>query len=307
LANISTYLQKILDAIYGEEVRGSIHDALAAMNAESSNAMSFAATAKDSAQAYAAEAKKHETGAGQKASEAAAFANAAAASEGNVKASETVASQNASEAAAAAAEAKASETNAAASASAAAQNAASAADSAASAQQYSGKPPKPQDGSWWIWNDGTSQYEDTGIGCELAGPPGVSIQDIVLTSGDHTPGTSDVYTIKLTDGTSKPVSVYNGRNGTGVGDVLGIAFDLVLPASGWADGAISVSDSRLLASAKYKYFIGAEAVSVEEYRNCGVQPTDVTTDGVITFTGKKAPAASLTVSVIRLELGANGA
>ena len=42
MANISTYLQKIMAAVYGEEVRGSIHDALAAMNTESSNAMEFA-------------------------------------------------------------------------------------------------------------------------------------------------------------------------------------------------------------------------------------------------------------------------
>ena len=53
MANISTYLQKIMAAVYGEEVRGSIHDALAAMNTESSNAMQFAATAKDSAKASA--------------------------------------------------------------------------------------------------------------------------------------------------------------------------------------------------------------------------------------------------------------
>ena len=32
MANISTYLQKILSAVYGEEVRGSIHDAIDAMN-----------------------------------------------------------------------------------------------------------------------------------------------------------------------------------------------------------------------------------------------------------------------------------
>ena len=45
MADISSYLKKILEAIYGEEVRGSIHDALAAMNKESSSAMEFAATA----------------------------------------------------------------------------------------------------------------------------------------------------------------------------------------------------------------------------------------------------------------------
>ena len=47
MADISSFLKKILEAIYGEEVRGSIHDALAAMNKESSSAMEFAATAKD--------------------------------------------------------------------------------------------------------------------------------------------------------------------------------------------------------------------------------------------------------------------
>lgn len=49
MAGISGYLSKILAAEYGEEVRGSIHDAIAAMNQESSNAMAYASSAKDSA------------------------------------------------------------------------------------------------------------------------------------------------------------------------------------------------------------------------------------------------------------------
>lgn len=53
MANIETYLAKILSATYGEEVRGSIHDAIEAMNIESENAMSYAATAKESAVNYA--------------------------------------------------------------------------------------------------------------------------------------------------------------------------------------------------------------------------------------------------------------
>jgi uncharacterized protein (DUF1501 family) len=95
LANISTYLQKILSAIYGEEVRGSIHDALAAMNVESSNAMQFASTAKDSAQASAANAQRSANTATQKAGEATASAGAAKVSETNAKGSETVAVQKA--------------------------------------------------------------------------------------------------------------------------------------------------------------------------------------------------------------------
>ena len=44
----------------------------------------------------------------------------------------------------------------------AAKSADEAAESAQSAQQYSGKPPRIQNGTWWIWNADTRQYEDTG-------------------------------------------------------------------------------------------------------------------------------------------------
>ena len=85
MANIATFLQKILDAVYGEEVRGSIHDALAAMNVESSNAMEFAATAKDSAKVSADSARTSASTATQKAGEALASAGAAKVSETNAK------------------------------------------------------------------------------------------------------------------------------------------------------------------------------------------------------------------------------
>ncbi len=44
----------------------------------------------------------------------------------------------------------------------AAQSATEAAGSADTAQQYSGKPPIIQNGTWWTWNATTQQYEDTG-------------------------------------------------------------------------------------------------------------------------------------------------
>lgn len=49
------------------------------------------------------------------------------------------------------------------SADAAAKSAANAAGSAQTAQQYSGKPPKPQNGTWWVWNASSGKYEDTGV------------------------------------------------------------------------------------------------------------------------------------------------
>ena len=425
MANIATFLQKILDAVYGEEVRGSIHDALAAMNVESSNAMAFAATAKDSAKVSAdsartsastatqkagealasagaakvsetnakisennaviqasdaaksaANAKTSETAAGnseaiatQKAQEAADSQSAAALSEAEAKAAEdrvktirtdvetlgaqATADKNAAEAAKVAAEAAAddatiAETNAklsenaalvaqtaaelakddAEAAKLAAQNAKTAAEaakddaenakdkakvsedaaaaSALSAQQYSGKPPKPQDGTWWVWDAAQQKYVDTGIGCELVGPTGNGIQDIKLTKGDHKPGTTDIYTVTMTDGTTTSISVYNGRNGTGAGDVLGIAFDLVLPASGWVNGELTVADSRLLALATHKYLIDADEASREEYLECNVQARNITTTGFITFKNDTDPTMDLTVNIIRLELSANG-
>lgn len=314
MANIATFLQKILDAVYGEEVRGSIHDALVAMNVESSEAMRFAATAKDSAAASALEAKASAATAEQKATEVVDSARAAKTSETNAKTSELNAIQQASNAANAAAAAKASETAAGNSEVVATQKAQEAADSQAAAaksaltaQQYSGKPPKPQDGTWWIWDADQQKYLDSGIACDLVGPTGNGIQDIKLTKGDHTPGTTDIYTVTMTDGSTMTISVYNGRNGTGTGDVLGISFDLVLPVSGWANGEITVADSRLLALATHKYLVDADEASREEYLECNVQARNITTTGFITFKNDTDPTMDLTVNVIRLELSANGA
>lgn len=60
MASIAELLAKIKNAIYGEEVRGSIHDAIEAMNEESSIAMEKAVTAQDSAVRSAATAKSSE-------------------------------------------------------------------------------------------------------------------------------------------------------------------------------------------------------------------------------------------------------
>lgn len=433
MANISTLLQKILDAVYGEEVRGSIHDALAAMNEESNSAMQFASKAKDSATEMAAQAKSSASEAGEKASQSAASAAAAKASENNAKASENVASQKASEAgghasraaesenaaansetvatqkaadagasadAAASSEsnvklaeervrslrsevetlsaqttsdkeaadkareqaeaardaaglsrnaAKGSEDNAKRSADAAetakndaeaaknsaqadaeaaeesrkaaddakasaeqfSEDAGSSADaaskSAEKAQQYSGKPPKVDEETktWWIWDAESGEYYDTHMTSEIPGPQGVGISDIKLTSGDHSPGTTDIYTVTLTNGTSYNITVWNGRNGEGAGDVLGISFDLVIPHDSWAEGSVTVSDEKLVASGAYKYFIDSDESCEDEYRDCGVRAKNITTSGYITFVNDSDPGINLTVNVLRLELGAN--
>lgn len=62
-----------------------------------------------------------------------------------------------------AAKAKSSEDAAAGNAANAATSAESAAKSADKAVQYSGNPPRPIGGTWWVWNATTGGYEDTGI------------------------------------------------------------------------------------------------------------------------------------------------
>ena len=57
------------------------------------------------------------------------------------------------------------------------------------------------------------------------GATGNGISGISLKSGTHAPGTSDVYTITLTDGTTFDFEVYNGANGAGAGDMLASVYD----------------------------------------------------------------------------------
>ena len=144
MSNIQGYLQNIMQAVYGKDVRQSIHDAIEMID-------SVADTAKDSATASAKMAETMAENAGKYADEAQTCVVAAAASEANAKASETAvkASENAAKISAdnaAASEtsvaeskdaAAASEANAKASAEAASRSADVATEKAAAADQSS--------------------------------------------------------------------------------------------------------------------------------------------------------------------------
>jgi len=112
MAAIDDYIAQIQAAVYGEEVRGSIVNALNAMNTESSTAKSAAQTAQDSATAKAQEAATSATTASQAATTAttkAAEANTAAT---NASTSELNAASSASSASSAATLAESSKTDA---------------------------------------------------------------------------------------------------------------------------------------------------------------------------------------------------
>ena len=57
------------------------------------------------------------------------------------------------------------------------------------------------------------------------GPKGNSIESIIKTSGNSSPGTTDTYTITLTDLSTSTFTVYNGASGTGTGDMHTSTYD----------------------------------------------------------------------------------
>lgn len=58
----------------------------------------------------------------------------------------------------------------------------------------------------------------------IQGPMG-TITSIVRTSGNGAPGTTDTYTITCSDGSTAEFSVYNGKDGTGTGDMEKNTYD----------------------------------------------------------------------------------
>ena len=59
----------------------------------------------------------------------------------------------------------------------------------------------------------------------LKGAAGSSIQSIDRTSGTGAPGTTDTYTVTLTNGDTTTFQVYNGKDGSGSGDMTKAVYD----------------------------------------------------------------------------------
>lgn len=57
------------------------------------------------------------------------------------------------------------------------------------------------------------------------GEQGISVVSVKLTSGNHMPGTTDIYTITLSNETTFEFSVYNGANGEGSGNMHTSIYD----------------------------------------------------------------------------------
>ena len=85
-----------------------------------------------------------------------------------------------------------------------------AADRAEAAVAHS--PTVGESGTWLVWDANTGTYVDSGVAA--TGANGSSIQSIERTEGSGASGTTDTYTVTLTDGSKTAFQVYNGKDGT---------------------------------------------------------------------------------------------
>ena len=104
------------------------------------------------------------------------------------------------------------------------------------------------------------------------GPMGASIQSIQRTGGTGSPGTTDTYTITMTDGSVSTFQVYNGANGTGVGDFL-------------SDGSVPMTGN-LQMGGKRVTGLGAPVEDTD-----AVRKMDLASSGVRVVIGAEAPTS----------------
>lgn len=177
------------------------------------------------------------------------------------------------------------------------------------------------------------------------GAPGSSIQSIDRTSGTGAPGTTDTYTITLTDGSTTTFNVYNGRDGAGAGDMTAIVYDPQGKAQdvfAYADNAATAAEEAsksytnqqiaaipkseifsvslpvsgwsgnaqtvnhtMLKATGYGYIYNPADASYGAYVSAMVRCGDVTVDGQVTFYCDETPTDDITVDFMRIEANEN--
>ena len=99
------------------------------------------------------------------------------------------------------------------------------------------------------------------------GPQGVSVESIQLTNGNHAPGTTDTYTITLSDGSAFQFTVYNGANGTGAGDFM-------------ADGSVPMTGPLNMGGNKITN-LGAPGADTDAVRKSDLDAVAAEVDGIL--------------------------
>lgn len=99
------------------------------------------------------------------------------------------------------------------------------------------------------------------------GPQGVSVESIRLTSGNHAPGTTDTYTITLSDDSTFQFTVYNGANGAGAGDFM-------------ADGSVPMTGALDMGGNKITN-LGAPGADTDAVRKSDLDAVAAEVDGIL--------------------------
>ena len=126
----------------------------------------------------------------------------------------------------------------------------------------------------------TGAKGDTGA----TGPAGASVSRIERTSGTGAPGTTDTYTVYLTDGsTGGTFQVYNGANGTGSGDFMA---DGTVPMS----GALQMGGNRITN-------VGAPTADTDAVRQSDLKAVSDEVDKILDGTTPVAIPAATTAKI----------
>lgn len=116
------------------------------------------------------------------------------------------------------------------------------------------------------------------------GPEGASVSRIERTSGTGAPGTTDTYTVYLTDGsTGGTFQVYNGANGTGSGDFMA---DGTVPMS----GALQMGGNRITG-------VGAPTADTDAVRQSDLKAVSDEVDKILDGTTPVAIPAATTAKI----------
>ena len=121
---------------------------------------------------------------------------------------------------------------------------------------------------------------DTGA----TGPEGASVDHIDRTSGTGAPGTTDTYTVYLTDGsTGGTFNVYNGSNGTGSGDFM-------------ADGSVPMSGALQMGGNRITN-VGAPTADTDAVRQSDLKAVSDEVDKILDGTTPVAIPAATTAKI----------
>lgn len=83
------------------------------------------------------------------------------------------------------------------------------------------------------------------------------------------------------------------------GDPGAVAFQLSIPENEWVDNAVTIYDSRIVASGYY-YVVSPSGASMRIFSSNGIYADDITADGNITFHCSSVPSTGVSANILKV-------